>query len=37
MLQMQALKKQQTTYLNLSAVTLVLALWAMAIARYLVF
>jgi uncharacterized membrane protein len=37
MLQMQSLKKQQTTYLNLSAVTLVLALWAMAIARYLVF
>jgi hypothetical protein len=37
MLQMQSLKKQQTTYLNLSAVMLVLALWAMAIARYLVF
>ena len=37
MQQMQSLKKQQTTYLNLSVVMLVLALWAMAIARYLVF
>lgn len=37
MLQLQLLGKQQTTYLNICAVTLVLSLWIMAVARYLVF
>lgn len=35
--QMQLLRKQQSTYLYICAATLSLALWAMAIARYLVF
>ena len=35
--QLQSLGKQQTTYLYICAVTLVLSLWVMAIARYLVF
>lgn len=35
--QMQRLRKQQTTYLYFCAVALSLALWSMAIARYLVF
>jgi uncharacterized membrane protein len=37
MSQLQSLGKQQTTYLYICAVTLVLSLWVMAIARYLVF
>ena len=35
--QIQALKKQQTTYLFICAGTLTLSLWVMAVARYLVF
>lgn len=35
--QLQVLGKQQTTYLNICAVTLTLSLWIMAVARYLVF
>ncbi|HEX6268652.1 MAG TPA: hypothetical protein VFZ43_00320 [Anaerolineales bacterium] len=35
--QMQSLRKQQITYSYASAVTLILAVWFMAIARYLVF
>jgi hypothetical protein len=35
--QLQSLGKQQTTYLYICAITLVLSLWVMAIARYLVF
>jgi uncharacterized membrane protein len=35
--QLQGLEKQQTTYLNICAVTLTLSLWIMAVARYLVF
>ena len=35
--QLQLLGKQQTTYLNICAVTIVLALWIMASARYFVF
>ena len=35
--QFQVLEKQQTTYLNVCAVTLTLSLWIMAVARYLVF
>ncbi|HSM72902.1 MAG TPA: hypothetical protein VK851_15290 [Anaerolineales bacterium] len=35
--QLQELEKQQTTYLNICAVTLTLSLWIMAVARYLVF
>jgi len=33
--QLQVLGKQQTTYLTVCAITLILALWIMAIARYL--
>jgi len=35
--QLQILEKQQTTYLNICAVTLTLSVWIMAVARYLVF
>lgn len=35
--QSQELEKQQTTYLNICAITLTLSLWIMAVARYLVF
>jgi len=35
--QLQELEKQQTTYLNICAITLTLSLWIMAVARYLVF
>lgn len=35
--QLQALEKQQSTYLNICAGTLTLSLWTMAVARYLVF
>jgi hypothetical protein len=35
--QLQLLGKQQTTYLYICAVTLTLALWIMAAARYFVF
>jgi uncharacterized membrane protein len=35
--QLQVLGKQQTTYLNICAVTLTLSVWVMAVARYLVF
>ena len=35
--QLQVLEKQQTTYLNICTVTLILSLWIMAVARYLVF
>jgi hypothetical protein len=37
MSQLQSLGKQQAPYLYICAVTLVLSLWVMAIARYLVF
>ena len=37
MSQMQALRKQQATYSNISAAAVILALIFMAIARYLVF
>ena len=37
MSQLQLLGKQQTTYLNICAVTLTLSLWVMAVSRYLVF
>ena len=37
MLQLQVLGKQQSTYLYICTVTLVLALWIMASARYFVF
>lgn len=36
-MQLQELEKQQATYLNICAITLVLSLWIMAVARYLVF
>ncbi len=35
--QLQLLGKQQTTYLNICAATLVLSLWIMAVARYIIF
>lgn len=35
--QLQSLSKQQTIYLYICAVSLVLAVWVMAVARYLVF
>ena len=35
--QLEALQKQQTTYLFICAGTLTLSLWTMAVARYLVF
>jgi uncharacterized membrane protein len=35
--QLQELEKQKSTYLNICAITLVLSLWIMAVARYLVF
>ena len=37
MSQLQLLGKQQTTYLNICAIVLILSLWVMAVARYLVF
>lgn len=36
-MQLQELEKQQAAYLNICAITLVLSLWIMAVARYLVF
>jgi len=35
--QLQLFEKQQTNYLNICAITLVLSLWIMAVARYLIF
>lgn len=35
--QLQELENQKSTYLNICAITLVLSLWIMAVARYLVF
>jgi uncharacterized membrane protein len=35
--QLQVLEKQQKTYLSICAVTLILSLWIMAVAQYLVF
>ncbi|NJC95595.1 MAG: hypothetical protein FIB03_04530 [Anaerolineae bacterium] len=36
-MQLQELEKQQATYLNICVITLILSLWIMAVARYLVF